>query len=374
MTQIYSFWRSTGMLAALLLCLLCTNLSAGTIYVQTNLVSNVPGLAPTTDPNLINPWGVSFAPKSPFWVSDQGTNLATLYDGAGNIKSLVVSVGPTPGPTGQVFNGTSSFGLPDGSPAVFLFSTLAGTLDAWNPGIIPITTSITVATTPGAVYTGLANGSVGMANYLYAADVTGHINVFDTNFTNVTSTTFAGKFVDPSPVAGFTPFGIQNINGNLFVMYAQLKGVIGQPGGFVDEFDTSGNFIKRIATNGPLFAPWGITMAPSRFGQFSGDLLIGQFGNGEILAYDPVTDAFLGTLNGKNGMPIVNDFLWSLEFRTAGPMISTNALYFTAGIDNQMGGLFGEIAPAPEPGTITLLIAAASSLAGRTLWRLKRNL
>jgi uncharacterized protein (TIGR03118 family) len=361
------------MLAALLLCLLCTNLSAGTIYVQTNLVSNMPGLAATTDPNLINPWGVAFAPKSPFWVSDQGTSLSTLYDGAGNIVPLVVSVGPTPGPTGQVFNGTSSFGLPDGSPAVFLFSTLAGTLDAWNPVTIPITTAVTVVTTPGAVYTGLANGSVGTANYLYAADVTGHINVFDTNFTNVTSTTFAGKFVDPSPVPGFTPFGIQNINGNLYVMYAMLSGVVGLPGGFVDEFDTSGNFIKRIATMGNLFAPWGMTLAPSRFGQFSGDLLIGQFGNGEIYAYDPVTDAFLGTLNGKNGKPIVNDFLWSLEFRTGGPMISTNSLYFTAGIDNQMGGLFGEIAPAPEPGTITLLIAAASSLGARTLWRLKRN-
>ena len=155
-------------------------------------------------------------------------------------------------------------------------------------------------------------------------------------------------------------------------MYAQLSGVIGQPGGFVDEFDTSGNFIKRIATNGPLFAPWGITVAPSRFGQFSNDLLIGQFGNGQILAYDPTTDAFLGTLTGKNGMPIVNDFLWSLEVRTMGPNVNPNALYFTAGIDNQMGGLFGEIA-APEPGTITLLLVAASSVGARTLWRRKKT-
>lgn len=370
MTATYSLRRQTCVFAVLLFSLVCTNLNAGTIYVQTNLVSNMPGLAANTDPNLVNPWGVSFAPTSPFWVSDQGTTLATLYDGAGNIVPLVVSVGPTPGPTGQVFNGTASFVLPDGGPAVFLFSTLAGTIDAWNG--TPLNTAITVATTTGAIYTGLANGSVGTANYLYAADVTGHINVFDTTFTNVTGTIFAGKFVDPNPLPEFTPFGIQNINGNLYVMYAKLSGIIGQPGGFVDEFDTSGNFIKRIATNGQLFAPWGITLAPGRFGQFSNDLLIGQFGNGEILAYDPTTDAFLGTLNGKNGMPIVNDFLWSLEVRTMGPNVNPDALYFTAGIDNQMGGLFGEIAPVPEPGTITLLLAAAGSGGARKLWRRMR--
>ncbi|HEX8800007.1 MAG TPA: TIGR03118 family protein, partial [Terriglobales bacterium] len=175
----------------------------------------------------------------------------------------------------------------------------------------------------------------------------------------------------PNPLPEFTPFGIQNINGNLYVMYAKLSGIIGQPGGFVDEFDTSGNFIKRIATNGQLFALSGITLPPGKFGQFSNDLLIGQFGNGEILAYDPTTDAFLGTLNGKNGMPIVNDFLWSLEVRTMGPNVNPDALYFTAGIDNQMGGLFGEIA-TPEPGTITLLLAAAGSGGARKLWRRMR--
>ena len=375
MTQTYSLRRQACAFAVLLFCLLCTNLSAGTIYVQTNLVSSVPGLAPTTDPNLKNPWGMAFAPMSPFWVSDQATGLATLYDGAGNIVPLVVtipSIGFPKGPTGQVFNGTSDFNLADGSPARFLFDTLDGQIRAWNFGIG--TTAVNVATTPGAIYTGLATGNAGGANYLYAADNTGLVWVFDKNFNDVTFTTFAGKFVDPSAISGFNPFNIQNINGNLYVTYAMVNSMgVGQPGGFVNEFDTSGNFIKRIATMGNLFAPWGMTLAPSRFGQFSGDLLIGQFGNGQIYAYDPVTDAFLGTLNGKNGMPIVNDFLWSLDFRTGGPSANTFSLYFTAGIDNQMQGLFGEIAPAPEPGTITLLIAAASSLAGRTLWRLKRN-
>ena len=138
---------------------------------------------------------------------------------------------------------------------------------------------------------------------------------------------------------------------------------------FVDEFDSSGNLLKRIATNGGLYAPWGITLAPSRFGGFAGDLLIGQFGDGQILAYDPTTDAFLGTLDGKNGMPIVNPFLWALEFRTGGTNVNTDALYFTAGYNNQLDGLFGEIAPAPEPGTITLLFAAIGSLGARHLLR-----
>src|SRR5215472_12250601 len=159
MKQIYSFWRSTGMLAALLLCLLCTNLSAGTIYVQTNLVSNISGLAATTDPNLINPWGVSFFPTSPFWVSDQGTSSSTLYDGAGNIVPLVVSIPSAFGPTGQVSNATSDFTLPNGKSALFLFDTLDGQLTGWNK--LAGTTAVSVATVPGAVFTGLANGSVG---------------------------------------------------------------------------------------------------------------------------------------------------------------------------------------------------------------------
>ena len=159
------------------------------------------------------------------------------------------------------------------------------------------TTAVNVAMTSGAIYTGLATGSVGSANYLYAADNTEHSNVFDTNFNNVTSTTFAGRFVDPNALAGFNPFNIQDINGNLYVTYAKVNMMgVGQPGGFVDEFDSSGDFLKRIATSGGLYAPWGITLAPSKFGSLAGDLLIGQFGNGQILAYNPTTNAFVGSL------------------------------------------------------------------------------
>jgi uncharacterized protein (TIGR03118 family) len=363
--------------AVLLIALLPQRLNADSTYSQVNLVSDMPGLAATTDPSLKNPWGVSFSPTSPFWISNQGTSTATLYDGAGNIVPLVVSmpsIGVLNGPTGQVFNGSTSFHLSDGSPAVFLFSTLDGQILGWNGGAG--TTAINAATTPGAVYTGLATASSGGANYLYAADSTGRIIVFDTNFSNITGTTFAGKFVDPNALPGFNPFNIQNIGGNLYVTYAAVAQGVGLPGGYVDEFDSSGNLLKRIATSGALYAPWGITLAPATFGSFGGDLLIGQFGDGEILAYDPTTDQFLGTINGMNGLPIVDPFLWSLEFRTGGANVNLDALYFTAGYNNQQDGLFGEIqaTATPEPGTIALFLSGLSFLVtGRLVRRQKRH-
>jgi len=161
------------------------------------------------------------------------------------------------------------------------------------------------------------------------------------------------------------------------VTYAAVNAQgVGLPGGYVDEFDSSGTFLKRIATGGSLFAPWGITLAPATFGSFGGDLLIGQFGDGEILAYDPTTDQFLGTINGMNGLPIVDPFLWSLEFRTGGANVNTNALYFTAGYNNQHDGLFGEIqaTATPEPGTIGLFLSGLSFLvAGHLVRRQKRH-
>jgi uncharacterized protein (TIGR03118 family) len=360
----------------LLLAVSPQRLTADSTYSQVNLVSDVPGVAINTDPNLKNPWGVSFAPASPFWISNQASNTATLYNGAGNLVPLVVSIPPSgfpTGPTGQVFNGTSSFNLPDGSPAVFLFDTLDGRILGWNGGAG--TTAVNVSTIAGAVYTGLAIASSGGANYIYAADNTGHITVFDASFSNVTGTTFAGKFVDPNPVAGFHPFNIQSIGGNLYVTYAAVTSQgVGLPGGFVDEFNSSGTFLKRIATNGSLYAPWGVTLAPAAFGSFGGDLLIGQFGDGEILVYDPSTDQFLGTINGTNGMPIVNPFLWSLDFRTGGTNVNTNALYFTAGYNNQLDGLFGDIQATPEPRTIALVLSGLSFLGAIRLVRREKRL
>jgi uncharacterized protein (TIGR03118 family) len=366
--------RAPVVCALLLVAFFPQRATADSTYFQINLVSDVMGRAANYDPNLKNPWGMAFAQASPFWISNQASNTATLYDGAGTLVPLVVSVPPSgfpTGPTGQVFNGTSSFNLPDGSPASFLFDTLDGRVLGWNGG----TTAVNVSTVAGAVFTGLAIASSGGANYIYAADNTGHIAVFDTNFNNVTGTTFAGKFVDPNPVAGFHPFNIQNIGGNLFVTYAAVTAQgVGLPGGFVDEFNSSGTFLARIATNGSLYAPWGITMAPTGFGTLGGDLLIGQFGDGQILAYDPSNDQFLGTLNGSNGMPIVNPFLWALDFRTGGKNVNPDALYFTAGYNNQKDGVFGEILSTPEPGTIALIFSGLSFLgAGQLLRRQKRR-
>jgi uncharacterized protein (TIGR03118 family) len=160
----------------------------------------------------------------------------------------------------------------------------------------------------------------------------------------------------------------------LYVTYAAVTAQgVGLPGGFVDEFNSSGTFLARIATGGSLFAPWGITLAPATFGSFGGDLLIGQFGDGEILVYDPSTDQSLGTINGTNGLPIVNPFLWSLDFRTGGKNVNTDALYFTAGYNNQLDGLFGEIQSTPEPGTIALVLSGLSFLGARRLLRRQKR-
>lgn len=342
-------------------------------YSQINLVSDVSGLAATTDPNLKNPWGEANSATSPFWIANQASGTATLYNGAGVPTALVVNIppgtSPPTGPTGQVFNNSTGF-LVGTTKSSFIFDTLNGTIAAWNGSAG--TTAVVMDTTPGAVYTGLAQGTVGTSTtYLYAANSKGNIQVFDSNWTNVTGTTFAGKFVDPNPVAGYVPFNVQLVGSNLYVTYAQLTAMGAPlPGGYVDIYDTSGNFIERFATGGPLEAPWGVTLAPSEFGMYSNDLLIGNFGNGDILAYDPTTMAYLGTLDGSNGMPLSNAFLWSLETRTGGTAIDPNAVYFTAGINNQKDGLFGEIVFTPEPSTF---IEAGSGLIALALARFRRR-
>ena len=342
-------------------------------FNQINLTSNIPGLAANTDPNLINPWGVAFSPTSPFWISDQGSGRSTLYNGAGTPLSLVVAIpGGTPpvtGPTGQVFNSTPGF-LVGTTPSHFIFDTLGGTIDAWASG----TTASVAATVPGAVFTGLTLASApasggGTSNYLYAADATGQIRVFDSSFHQVS---LPGAFVDPSPVSGYAPFNVQLVGSNLYVTYAKLTPMgTGLPGGYIDVFDTSGNFVRRFSSSGALYAPWGITLAPLTFGTYGGDLLVGNFGNGEINAFDPNTGSLIGTINGPDGKPIVNDYLWALEFRTGGAGVDPNALYFTAGIDNQLGGLFGEIAPTPEPSSLILGALGIASLAASRVRRLR---
>jgi uncharacterized protein (TIGR03118 family) len=339
----------------------------GTPYIQVNLTSDIPGLAANTDPNLKNPWGISFSPASPFWISDQVTNVSTLYNGLGQIVPLVVTTPPTSGvplgPTGQVANTGTGFVLPNGSPALFIFSTLAGTIDGWN-GM-----SGTVATlfpgTAGAVYTGLALANNGSGNFLYAANFGGgRIDVFNSAFG---VTTLSGTFTDPNLPAGFVPYNIENIGGSLYVEYSRVDPVThgaarGAGLGLVSVFDANGNFVKRLISNGPLNAPWGIAVAPSNFGDFSNSLLVGNFGDGDINAFNLSTGAFLGTLQDSHGNPISNNSQWALKVRPSGPFVNPNGVYFTAGINNEANGLFGVIEVVPEPQTAVLLLCGLAGL------------
>ena len=353
-------------------------LADGFSFAQTNLVSDIPGLAATTDPNLVNPWGVSFSPTSPFWVSDNGTGLATLYNGAGVKQPLEVSIpdiGGTSAPTGQVFNpDPGNFG---GSH--FIFATEGGTIASWSGGTTAVLTVDNSGA--GAVYKGLAIGTSGGNSYLYATDFhNGAINVFDRNFIKVA---LGGSFTDPSLPAGYAPFNIQNIGGQLYVTYAvqdaaKHDDVSGAGNGIVDVFDTNGNFIQRLISGSSLNSPWGMAIAPSGFGSFGGDLLVGNFGDGTINAFDPSTGSLLGQLDGSNGMPLINLGLWDLTFGNGGSGGNTSDLYFTAGIpgpDNvEDHGLFGSIAPTPaptpEPGTLTLI---GSGLLGLIAYRRRRT-
>ncbi len=361
----------------------------GTLYAtgafnQTNLVSSVSGMAAVIDPNLINPWGESSSSTSPIWVSDQGSGVSTLYNPSGSpikqaLTVTIPAIGTPSGPTGQVFNSdtaTTDFTIPGPSGPVrstFLFATLSGTIAGWNPGSNGgSTAALTAATVTGATFTGLAQASVTSGTtttyYLYAADFTGTtgasgIDVFNASFTNVSGTTFAGKFVDPSAVAGYTPYNIAFLNGDLYVAYAKPSGIVTTGGGYVDEFDTSGNFINRIYTDTAgtnLAGPWGMAIAPAGFGGFGGDLLVGNFGNatgtvpnGTIVAIKlPTTPGSPGTLAGTLSTPngtITNPGVWGLLFGNGGSGGSPTTLYFTAGIDGQTQGLFGEIALAPAP-------------------------
>jgi uncharacterized protein (TIGR03118 family) len=330
--------------------------------VQTNLVSDVPGLAAFTDPNLQNPWGVSFSATSPFWVSDAAGDVSTLYSATGAVNSRVVTV--SGGPTGQVFNsaGTGNF-LVGGTAASFIFDTLGGSIYGWNAGAG--STAVLEATTPGASFTGLALDNNGSGNYLYAANSAGSggIVVFNSSFS---PTTLTGSFTDPNLPAGYVPYNIQNINGDLYVEYENPASQRTLGSGVVSVFDANGNFLNElIGPGGQLEAPWGVVIAPSGFLDFPNALLVGNFGNGEINAFNPTTGAFLGTLSDINGDPIVNQDLWALE---VDPGANANAVFFTAGIDHQTEGLFGELtSPAPEPGSfgIGALGCAALGLLAR---------
>ncbi len=333
-----------------------SSLGAGGAYTVTPLVSDQPNVAPTTDPSLVNAWGLTAGPTTPWWVVDNATDLSTLYSGAGVKVPLEVTV--EGGPTGDVFNPTSSFVVQAGhasGPARFIFATEAGTIRGWNPSVPPPPTSTQSevgvdSSAAGAIYKGLAIAQTARGPLLYAADFhNGRIDVFDGTWKPVTA---AGGFVDPKLPRHLAPFNVQAIGSRIFVAYAQqdedAKDEVSGPGlGVVDVFDTGGTLLARVATGGKLNAPWGLASAPpGHFGKFSGDLLVGNFGNGKINAYQEQANGswvFAGALKNANGRPLTIDGLWALQFGNDAAAGPSTTLFFTAGPDDETHGLFGSI-------------------------------
>ncbi|MDE3065949.1 MAG: TIGR03118 family protein [Verrucomicrobiota bacterium] len=330
---------------------------AQSAYTQHNLVSDVPGLADITDTNLLNPWGIAFSATGPFRISDNHSGLSTVYDGTGTPQSLVVAIPPPAGgappaaPTGIVFNNTTNFIVASNAAAKFIFATEDGTLSAWASGTDAVLKVDNSASS--AIYKGLALGSANGSNYLYATDFhDGKVDVFDEEFNPVA---WPGAFTDTNIPAGFAPFGIQTIGTNVFVTYAKQDAnaeddVAGPGYGYVDIYDTGGNLVKRFISNGALNSPWGMAVAPANFGLFAGQLLIGNFGDGTINAFDPASGTLVSTLKDTNGAPIAIDGLWGLKFGNGGSGGDTNTLYFTAGIAAggavEDHGLFGSLSVA----------------------------
>ena len=347
-----------------------TSTGPSQFYAQHNLVSD--GFVPADHINsdVVNAWGLVAGPTTPWWIVDNGTGKSTLYNVATGTFPLTVTVpgagGEQGNPTGIVFNGGSGFVVNNGastSAARFIFASEDGTLSAFRG--VPVVTVVPNAQAPahGAIYKGLAIDSDTNGLFLYATDFhNGAVDIFDASFHAVT---IPGAFTDPTLPAGFAPFGIQNINGTIYVTYAlrdeETEDDVAGPGnGFVDAFTTSGGLIRRVASMGELNSPWGLALAPADFGRFSGDLLVGNFGDGRIHAFDPATLTSdgefeaVGLLHSATGKPIQIDGLWALQFGHGTSATSanglTNTLFFTAGPAEEEHGLFGSIVNVPPPG------------------------
>jgi uncharacterized protein (TIGR03118 family) len=339
--------------------------AAGVHYHQTNLVSDIAGLAAHTDHDLVNAWGLARGGTSPWWVNDNGTSISQLYtaDGAkvmpqfGGVSVPAVNIPPigTSAPTGIVFNSDTTatdFVVSEGTKsgrAAFIFATEDGTISGWNPSV-DLANAIQeipqAGVTPTAVYKGLAIATHGNATFLYATNFTGgKVEVYDSSW--ALHDFQEGGFVDTAVPSNYHPFNVQNLGGNLFVTFAQFDGskdeVHGRGFGFVDEFDSAGNLLRRFQHGPWLNAPWGLAMSPAGFGQFSNNLLVGNFGSGEIAAFDPNTGEFLGRLHSERGVLVI-DGLWAIAFgggnTTNGPLTT---LFFTAGPNDESDGLFGTL-------------------------------
>jgi uncharacterized protein (TIGR03118 family) len=323
-------------------------------FQQTNLISDIPGVARVTDPDLVNPWGQSASAASPLWFADNGSNVSTFYTGGvnGSIPTKNPTVVSIPGgaPTGTVFNPSSGFVVTTAkgsAPANFIFDSESGVVSAWSGAVSGSAASVEFAT-KRAVDKGLAIATANGSTFLYAADFgTGHIDVFNDRFQKVA---MPGAFRDAQIPKRFAPFNIQSLNGDLYVTYAKQtpnkqNDVAGPGNGFVDVYDTSGHLLTRLISGGDLNSPWGLAIAPANWGGFGGDLLVGNFGDGAIHAYDPNTGAELGQLTNTDGNPIIIDGLWALRFGN-GTFGTPNDLVFSAGIADEAHGLVGEITPA----------------------------
>ena len=377
-------WRTSALILALVVAF--TSMGAAQKYQQTNLVSDIPGVAPVTDPNLVNPWGLISSSTSPWWVSDNNAAASTLYNGItglpatrkvnGQIVPFVVGIPDPTGnlagtPTGIVFSAAAPFKFSsNGTQATAIFSFVAedGTISAWTGGINAVTVvdnSVNPTPDSGAVYKGATIAKIGTASFLYVTNFrAGRIEVYDTNFKPVSLDQDGdkdqdGAFRDHEIPPGFAPFNVQEVNGDLYVTYAKQNAAkhddFDSPGlGFVDKFSPSGELLQRLERGPWLNAPWGVALAPANFGFFGNHLLIGNAGSGQIATYDAATGRFDGLLRDQNGHAIENDRLWALRFGNGANAGPTNVLFFTAGLFDESHGLFGKITAAdnatPETG------------------------
>ncbi len=330
-------------------------------FHQTNLIADQPGQAKITDPNLVNPWGLSSGPFTALWVADNGTGVSTLD--VGDVFGLppitvplVVSI-PGGAPTGTVYNPTGAFAVRNAGGnrdrAWFLFDSEAGQITGWSPFVPPLNGAQTAVNRPTAIYKGLALAQTGQGPLLYAADFhNDRVDVFDGNFNAVQPS--GTPFMDSHIPSGFAPFNVQNVDGRIVVTYAKQDAageddVPGVGNGYVDVYDTSGRLLQRLASGGPLNSPWGVVQAPDGFGSVGGDLLVGNFGDGLIHVYDPHDGRLLGRLTGDDGRPIQIDGLWALQFGN-GLFGSDHTLVFSSGPDDEAHGLLGDLTPAAGRG------------------------
>jgi len=355
-------------------CLTLVPLARGQVYQQDNLVTDDKTVnpAPLEDPNLVNAWGVSFGPGSPFWVSDNGKGVATLYSvnpitDAASTVNLVVSTGGGGNPTGQAFNPGTGF-----NSDKFLFVGEDGTISGWRNSLGGSAEILQIANSAN-VYKGTTLSGTGGHDYLYSANFrSGNIDVPKGD---PGALDLSGKFTDPNLPAGFAPFNIRNLGGNLYVTYAvqdatKHDDVPGAGLGIVDEFDLQGNLLHRIGTQGTLNSPWGLAIAPASLGTLAGDLLVGNFGDGTINAFDPNGGGFKGQLSGPDGKPLSIEGLWALTVGNDGNGGSSDKLYFSAGPDDEMHGVFGLVQQVPDGastfGLLVMSFGAISALRWKT--------